>query len=262
MKTHTSPTRFRHGFTLLETVIAIGVLAVLLTGFLVVFTPAAQGIRRSISIEQMQRLASTLESEMTTVRAGQTPSVNNGFEKAFAWIRDGAAARTTRDGAEVQTAIFVYQYRGNPAKMREEPESSPGDGTPKPIPITSDPNTSGLEAGNGYILHTMTRRGDDPLLAEDLAALEGSVYFVKTTQLVLQNGQLEKGTAGQIQHLVSGALANADDAAAYQEAVIAYAADFYTVPTKTYAYLTGAAFTAHFNASTKPAFSRNFAASR
>ena len=36
-------------FTLMETVIAIGVLAVLLTGFMAVFTPAAQGIRRSIS---------------------------------------------------------------------------------------------------------------------------------------------------------------------------------------------------------------------
>jgi type II secretory pathway pseudopilin PulG len=41
--------RLRAAFTLTETVIAIGVLAVVLTGFIAVFTPAAQGIRRAIS---------------------------------------------------------------------------------------------------------------------------------------------------------------------------------------------------------------------
>ncbi|MCP5533718.1 MAG: prepilin-type N-terminal cleavage/methylation domain-containing protein, partial [Akkermansiaceae bacterium] len=38
----------RRGFTLLETVIAIGVLAVLLTGFILVFAPAAAGIKKAI----------------------------------------------------------------------------------------------------------------------------------------------------------------------------------------------------------------------
>jgi prepilin-type N-terminal cleavage/methylation domain-containing protein len=52
--------RFR-GFTLLETVIAIGVLAVLLTGFMVVFAPAADGIRKSINVQQADRMGSTLE---------------------------------------------------------------------------------------------------------------------------------------------------------------------------------------------------------
>ena len=56
MKWTTHPT-CRGGFTLMETVIAIGVLAVLLTAFLAVFTPAAQGIRKAISAEDADRLA-------------------------------------------------------------------------------------------------------------------------------------------------------------------------------------------------------------
>ena len=48
------------GFTLLETVIAIGVLAVLLTAFMYAFGPAMSGIRRAINIQEADRLASTL----------------------------------------------------------------------------------------------------------------------------------------------------------------------------------------------------------
>ncbi|MEN9974751.1 MAG: hypothetical protein RLZZ282_757, partial [Verrucomicrobiota bacterium] len=55
----------RHrAFTLIETVIAIGVLAVLLTGFMMVFAPAAAGIRSSLSLHEADRLSSTLEQEM------------------------------------------------------------------------------------------------------------------------------------------------------------------------------------------------------
>ena len=50
----------------METVIAIGVLAVLLTGFMIVFAPAAAGIRKSINVQEADRLASTLEQELVT----------------------------------------------------------------------------------------------------------------------------------------------------------------------------------------------------
>ena len=89
------------GFTLLETVIAIGVLSVLLTGFIVVFTPAAQGIRKSINVQDADRLASALEQELVTHRAGDNYAT--GFDKAFNWIR-------TSDKAA--SAVLVYQYRG------------------------------------------------------------------------------------------------------------------------------------------------------
>jgi len=58
-----STNTFRRGFTLMETVIAIGVLAVLLTAFMAVFGPATRGVRRSINVQEADRLAATLEKE-------------------------------------------------------------------------------------------------------------------------------------------------------------------------------------------------------
>ena len=85
----------RTGFTLMETVIAIGVIALLITGFVAVFAPAVQGIRRSISSEEANRLTSTLEQELVTLRSGQQPSAaTSGFAKAFDWI-NGSGNETT-----------------------------------------------------------------------------------------------------------------------------------------------------------------------
>ena len=52
--------RLRRGFTLMETVIAIGVLALLLTAFLAVFGPATSGLRKAISIQEADRLAARI----------------------------------------------------------------------------------------------------------------------------------------------------------------------------------------------------------
>ena len=226
-------------FTLTETVIAIGVLAVLLTGFIAVFTPAAQGIRRSISSEQADRLTTTLELELVTLRTGQmTPEPATGFDKAFLWIQEG--------GNDPESAIFVYQYRGNPATIRP-------DGTPDPMPtITGEP-------GKDYIVQSMARRLDDDELEEDLKAIEGSVFFVKPTQLVYDGGELILGAPGQIKNADGS---EADTSAVYQEAVIAFSAEFHSVPTKTSAYLNGNAFKTRFTNAKRPVFTRNLAVRR
>ena len=229
-------------FTLTETVIAIGVLAVLLTGFIAVFTPAAQGIRRSISSEQADRLTTTLENELATLRIGQeTPEPATGFNKAFDWIQKGNT---------VATAIFVYQYRGDPAGTPR------ADGTPPPkLTITGVP-------GKDYIVQSMARRLSDPQLENDLKAIEGSVFFVKTTQLVFAAGELKPGTPGKIMNADTPAT-EATDAAAYKEAVIAFSAEFHNVPTKSIAYLKSPAFTARYTSTTnKPIFTRNLAVRR
>ena len=228
-------------FTLMETVIAIGVLAVLLTGFIAVFTPAAQGIRRAISSEQAARLTTTLENELATLRKGQeTPEPATAFDKAFKWIKDGNAAAT---------AIFVYQYRGDPADIRN-------DGTPKPLPIISG------EPGKNYIVQSMARRFTDAELANDLNAIEGSVFFVKPTQLVFEADDLKPGTPGQIVNADATPASNTV-ASPYKEAVIAFSAEFHSVPTKSIAYLKSATFTTRFNSTTiKPIFTRNLAVRR
>jgi hypothetical protein len=231
----------------METVIAIGVLAVLLTGFIAVFTPAAQGIRRSISSQQADRLTSTLERELVTLRNGQTPSATTGFEKGFTWLKEGNDATK---------AIFVYQYRGDPSDIRP-------DGTMEAkVAISGQPGTD-------YIVQSGARRADDDLLQLDLTALEGPIFFVKPTQLVFSGNEMILSTEpGEILHLVPNTTTNAlelepaADANAYNEAVIAFSAEFHSVPTKAHSYLTGADFQSRFATVRNPVFTRNLAIRR
>ncbi len=247
------------GFTLLETVIAIGVLAVLLTGFMVVFTPAAEGIRKSINVQQADRMASAVEQELVSLRKGEaTTNIVTGFDKSFEWIKGSDSANT---------ALMVYQYRG---QIGGTPRS---DGTPDPVG-----DIKSKLPGKDYTVIPMVRRKNDSKFSQDLEAIEGPVYLVKCTQLVFGalpspatgNG-LIAGTLGQIKNpkpkpspdtvppYVAGPFTNAAD---YPEAVIAFSADFYQMPAKTTAYFGGGAFTTKFTNLRNPVFSRNLAVRR
>jgi prepilin-type N-terminal cleavage/methylation domain-containing protein len=228
----------KRGFSLIETVIAIGVLAVLLTGFMIVFAPAAAGIRKSINVQEADRLASTLEQELVTFRSGDPGT--NGFGKAFTLIKESNAAAN---------ALMIYQYRGSLSSLRP-------DGTPEPVPTISD-----KMPGKDYAVQTMVRRkSDTKFINEDLAAIEGSVYVVKCTQLVFNAGELKPGTAGQIQDPKSPAGGLAPDT--YPEAVIAFSAEFFALPTKSKAYLEGNQFNTKFPNLKNPVFTRNLAVRR
>lgn len=237
MKTH--PSVRDRGFTLLETVIAIGVLAVLLTGFMVVFAPAADGIRKSINVQQADRMASTLEQELVTPRAGESPVNKTGFDKAFEWIRASD---------KEATSLFAYQYRGRVSSYRS-------DGT-----LTPEPTFSG-KPGEDYVVVPMVRRKNDPEFANDLKAVEGAVYLVKNTQLVFNGGQLRTGTPGKIFNPKDAAV-EATSADAYPEAVIAFSAEFHQMPAKTKAYFDGPTFKKSFPTLKNPVFTRNLAVRR
>ncbi|MCU0795255.1 MAG: prepilin-type N-terminal cleavage/methylation domain-containing protein [Akkermansiaceae bacterium] len=233
--------RRARGFTLMETVIAIGVLAVLLTAFLAVFGPAAQGIRKAISVQEADRLAFTLEKELVTLRStGSSGSSNfdTGFDKAYDWILSSHNSNL---------AILIYQYRGNPDTIRT-------DGTIEPF-------TGEGVAGQDFIVQPVVRRKDDPNLAEDLKALEGRVYTVKLTQLVLNGGTWKKGTAGTITDPTpgDGDSATGTGASAYPEATIAFAADFFALPNTSPQYIQNKLDTTKL---VTPMFSRNLAVRR
>lgn len=225
----------------METVIAIGVLAVLLSGFVAVFAPAAQGIKRSISIQEAERLTTTLQEELGTLRTGQNPtSAATGFDKAFYWVE------SANDPA---TAILIYQYRGDISDVRS-------DGTP--APYTSNDG----EPGDDYILFAVARRADDDLLADDLDALVGSIFYTKLTQLVFDSTGMILGDPGTIRDPEIGG-DDVTDPDEYPEATIAFAADFYSIPTKTSSYLSSTTFQTRFNdEDLKPVFSRNLAIRR
>lgn len=241
--------RKKSGFTLMETVIAIGVLAVMLTAFMAVFGPATRGIRRAINVQEADRLTSTLEKELATNRpssgAGGAEAIT-AFHKAYEWIEKSH---------ESTDVVLAYQYRGDPNALRT-------DGTMKPY---TGRNGS---AGKDFIVQPMFRRRSDALFTEDLSALEGRVFYVKMTQLVFDGANgLKLGTAGTItippQPPNSVALTGTG-ADAFPEAVIPFTADFYEIQTTDPNYLkTGGKFNPNDpKRSPKPMFSRNLAVRR
>jgi prepilin-type N-terminal cleavage/methylation domain-containing protein len=244
-----SPSFKRRGFTLLETVIAIGVLAVLLTAFLGVFGPATAGIRRAINVQEADRLASTLEQELVNLR-GQAESTTypTGFDKAYQWIEDSMKKSSPN-------FLFIYQYRGDPSNLRP-------DGT-----LEAYLKPTGV-AGNEFTVVPMVRRRNDPLFEKDLEALEGRVFAVRMTQLVFTNGQLTLSTDEIIKDPSPGndppgtvAPAGAGAAGKYPEAVIAFSAEFFGVSSTAPAFLrTGGKFDPTKLKS--PIFTRNLAVRR
>lgn len=236
------PTRMRRGFTLMETVIAIGVLALLLTAFLAVFGPATAGLRKAISVQEADRLAAALERELVTIRPG-TPSgtYTTGFDKAYKWIE---AASSGDD------AIFLYQYRGTPDQIR--PDGS------------MEPYVSGTgDAGKDFVVQPAVRKRDDPLFLEDLQAIEGRIFTAKLTQLEFAQGQLVKREGQGINQDPNGTGENSGGAGSdgYVEAVIAFAAEFFIVPNNDANYVkVGGKFDP--KNLDKPVFTRNLAVRR
>lgn len=238
--TSKSPRIISRGFTLLETVIAIGVLAVLLSGFMVVFTPAAEGIRKSINVQEADRLVSAVEQQMSVLRKNETTNYKTGFDKAYEWIEKSNDANTS---------LLVYQYRAELSGTVRD------DGTPAPVNSTKN-----KVPGKDYIVIPMLRRKDDAKLAADLAALDGPVFAVKCTQLVFDGGELKPGTPGKIKD--PKGTANPSSADDYPEAVIAFAAEFYLMPSRNPSYFSGGAFSSKFPKLKNPVFTRNIAVRR
>lgn len=240
MKTRSSSRK--SGFTLLETVIAIGVVAVLLTGFMYVFGPAAAGIKKAINVQQADRLVSTLEQELVTLRgAAEQSDFKTGFNKAFELIKGSNTVAAN--------AVLIYQYRGSLSSIRE-------DGTPEPMA-----NAKGKLPGQDYVLQTMVRKRADAKLKEDLTAVEGGVYYVKCTQLVFNGGELKSGTAGKIMDPKNPAT-EAASADVYPEAVIAFKADFYSLTNRNPATFEATLDKAFAKTDVKPMFTRNLAVRR
>ncbi|MCW1921825.1 prepilin-type N-terminal cleavage/methylation domain-containing protein [Luteolibacter arcticus] len=236
--------RTDRGFTLMETVIAIGVLALLLTAFLAVFGPATTGLRRAISVQEADRLAAALERELVTVRpsGGGSATYPTGFDKAYEWIKAAP---------DKGNEILLYQYRGDPSQLRS-------DGTMEPY------TNAGGVAGKDFIVQPAVRQRSDDELLEDLKALDGRIFAVKLTQLVFSGGQLTRGTEGEITDPTpddgdpAGTGSGSDS---YPEAVIAFAAEFYIIPNSAPEYVGP---NGKFNVAnlTKPVFTRNLAVRR
>lgn len=214
----TTPTNAARGFTLMETVIAIGVVAVLLTTFLAVFGPATQNIRRAISSQDAQRLQSALEQELHLLREGTDDQYESAFHKAFDWILKSG---------EAQSAVLLYNYRGDQTDIRR-------DGTLEPVPLKA-----GGVSGKDFFLQPAVRRkgASRAELEKDLSAIEGPAFYVRMTQLVKENGQFVEGTHGEIVDPYDSSGKTYTNATDYPQAVIAFTAEFYALPSNSLNYI-------------------------
>lgn len=230
--------RPKPAFTLMETVIAIGVLAVLITSFLAVFGPATQEIRRSINLQDADRLVATLEKEMSIQRdpGGGGSGATTAFDKAFEWIREAGKGEL----------IMLYQYRGDPDAVRS-------DGTMEPYT-----GRDGI-AGQDYVVQSMARLRSDTLFLDDLEAVQGRVFGVQTEQLVFNGGELRPGTAGEIREMNGGGAAAS--ASEYPDGVIAFSAKFYPLASSSATFL-GPGGQLKIENLGKPVFTRNLGVRR
>ena len=206
----------RHGFTLMETLLAIAVVAVLLTSFLAVFGPATSSIRRAISVQDADRLASALEHELSTLRENETSDFDTSFEKAFEWIDSSGT---------LSDAVILFNYRGDPAQI-----------TSGSLDPYNDDESLG-SPGQDYIVQSAVRRlSSSTDLEEFLEAVEGRSFVVRMTQLVAnENGGLEPSTSG----IVNSDGSTASDSDSFEEGVIAFQAEFYLLPANNSTYING-----------------------
>jgi len=236
------------GFTLMESVIAIGVVAVLLTTFLAVFGPASQSIRRALSAQDANRLQTTLERELQILREGTDSDFQSAFAKAFDWIENSG---------EADTAVLLYNYRGDPKDIRPDQSLEAYD-------------RDGGQSGREFILQSaVRRRGDsDSDLEKDLKQVQGQIFYVRMTQLVFdpQDGALIPGEHGQISSMHDeGEVAN--DMDDYPGGMIAFAANFYALKSNNINYIENLDLKddngdGHPDVFGKPLFSRNLGVRR
>lgn len=241
----------------METVIAVGIVAILLSSFIVIFGPTAKGIRGSISTQLADGLASALERDLVTLRDQEngdqvgSQNVKTGFDKGFHLLKD-----SDKD----DSAILVYQYRGQMASSR-------ADGTAEPWDQKLDQKVS---VGVDYSLFSIVRRVDEFTagnvdMENEMNAIDGPIFLVKLNQLIFDanNNGLIAGTPGKVQFQdENGAYKDASQPADYSDAVIAISADFYQLPSTSVGYLSSPEYRKFFVKPGLPAFSRNLAIRR
>jgi len=228
------------GFTLVETVIAIGILVVLLTGFLAVFGPAARTIKKTLSIDEASRLQDTLLLELTTIRDGAEFQRFQGdpFLKAINWVAQSEEPGET---------ILIYKYRALPGQERPDGSLAPAG---RQLAVS----------GSDFIIVPQVRRLSDPLVEEDLQSVEGRVFFVKLRQLIFgDNGLRVSERQGEIVAPYRPGQNLAANPQAYPEAVVAFQAEYFSLPSTSINFLRQAFDPNNF---TRPIFTRNLSVRR
>ena len=223
------PTPKCSGFTLVETAIALGMVAVMISSFVVVFGPAIQGINKSLSSKDADRLTNALELELTTLKNDDVYS--SAIEKTYWWVR------FTHEDSNFP--VLVYQYRGNPDSVRT-------DGTLNPYPYNA---TNPGIPGKDYVIQTSVRRLNDTVDNSKIQAelvpgvLEGKVYYVKLLQLRTNSTDGSLEVPWNPWHVYNaGGSSYTGDFSQFVDPVLAFRAQFYEVKPPLWSYINSASF--------------------
>lgn len=259
------PRRVSQGFTLVETVIAMGIITIMITAFLAAFAPAVRGIQKSISAKEANRLATTLEHELSVIRYEEESSdgeeYKTSFHKAFEWIQDSGQSNK-------ESIILLYQYRGDP---NAEPND---DGSLQALNMPADKDK--VIPGEDYVLQSVVRRLNDEEVSTELTpgVVEGRVFYVRMTQLVYDNEVLKlagaNGVPGGPGQIIDPRepRATVTDYNDYPDASIAFQASFYELRSNNYGYINNGFKLdddngdGHPDAAGRPTFVRNLAVRR
>lgn len=165
------------GFTLAETVIAIGIVGVLIAVFMAMFLPAKRTVQQALTSQEADRLTRSFCAELSIVRPEEqiteaaTESrlgfYRSAFDKAFFWMME-----TNRPA----TAVVVYNYRADTSKTKRK------DGSYTPYKaLQSIPGQNNLLVSTAALLN-------NPIRKDDLKFAVGPIFLVRMTQLVWDEG--------------------------------------------------------------------------
>ncbi len=207
----------RSGFTLMETLLSVTVLAILVTTFLAVFGPATNTIRRSISSQEADRLTAALESELSSLSSNQQEQFSTAFDKAFEWIQSSS---------NLSSPVIVFNYRAD--------ISNSSNGIFEPY------QTNDGQPGRDYTIQPFVGQLGSSADAERfIQALEGQIYVVRMRQLVQGANGLSVSGGGDLVSNNGGGSGGGGGSSSFTDAVIAFQADFFESPASSFQFLTG-----------------------
>jgi type II secretory pathway pseudopilin PulG len=132
-------------FTLVETLISLAIFAAALLTLLGLLVTAADSTRSNLAVDAASALSPSIAHELAS-------------GDRFPQIYDALAS-----SSPAPARLFTYSYRASPSNTRA------ADGSPVPHPEPGTP-------GSDYLLVTALRLADDPLLEDDLTALDGPLF--------------------------------------------------------------------------------------
>ena len=246
MKSHTILTKSSRGFSIVEVAVAMGVVTLMLTTFLGIFGPAQKTVQRSLSTKDASAMKDALNNEFSILR--EQEKIDLEVTTAF-----GKAVNFITESHNLDTTVLVYRYKAEPV----DPDN---DGI---LPAYTE---IGGIPGQDYVVQTAVRKfriGEDlnPLVASELAveSVDGPVFVVRMTQL-LNNTNSDLILSTQLDQLLDPDDHNIVSVATYDDAVIAFRADFYQLPSNALGFVNSNSW--NFDTIGSPVVSANIASRR